>query len=178
MNGTLTAGDLMAFTSLTWALTNPLRNLGVLINDVQRFFASCRMVIEIFYAQPTDCRPHAAAAAPKERPCGDVEFRNVSFRINGAPMLDRVNFRVPAGQTFGIMGATGSGKTTLVNLIDRVYDVTEGQVLLDGKDVREYTLQIAAFSRGHGDAGGFPLLRQRLGECFLRLPGPDARKMQ
>lgn len=140
MHGTLTAGDLMAFTSLTWALANPLRNLGVLINDVQRFFASCRMVIEIFYAQPTII-DRSAASAPKERPRGDVEFRNVSFRINEAPILDRVNFHIPAGQTFGIMGATGSGKTTLVNLIDRVYDVTEGQVLLDGKDVREYTLK-------------------------------------
>lgn len=140
MRGTLTAGDLMAFTSLTWALANPLRNLGVLINDMQRFFASCRMVIEIFYAQPTII-DRSAASVPKERPCGDVEFRNVSFRINETPILDHVNFHIPAGRTFGIMGATGSGKTTLVNLIDRVYDVTEGQVLLDGKDVREYTLK-------------------------------------
>ena len=140
MHGTLTAGDLMAFTSLTWALANPLRNLGVLINDMQRFFASCRMVIEIFYAQPTII-DRSAASTPKERPRGDVEFRNVSFRINETPILDHVNFHIPAGRTFGIMGATGSGKTTLVNLIDRVYDVTEGQVLLDGKDVREYTLK-------------------------------------
>lgn len=140
MNGSLTAGDLMAFTSLTWALTNPLRNLGVLINDLQRFFASCRMVIEIFYAQPTIV-DHSTATEPKERPNGDVEFRNVSFRIGGTTLLDHVNFRVPAGQTFGIMGATGSGKTTLINLIDRVYDVSEGQVLLDGKDVRDYTLK-------------------------------------
>ena len=112
----------------------------MLINDMQRFFASCRMVIEIFYAQPTII-DRSAASTPKERPRGDVEFRNVSFRINETPILDHVNFHIPAGRTFGIMGATGSGKTTLVNLIDRVYDVTEGQVLLDGKDVREYTLK-------------------------------------
>ncbi len=140
MKGTLTAGDLMAFSSLTWALANPLRNLGVLINDVQRFFASCRMVIEIFYAQPTIV-DHSTAIAPKERPHGDVEFRNVTFRVGGANLLDRVSFHLPAGRTFGVMGATGSGKTTLVSLIDRIYDATEGQVLLDGKDVRDYTLK-------------------------------------
>ena len=140
MKGTLTAGDLMAFTSLTWALTNPLKNLGTLINDVQRFFASCRMVIEVFYAQPTIV-DRSSAAEPKERARGDVEFRSVSFRIGGADVLSRVSFHIPAGQTFGIMGATGSGKTTLVNLIDRVYDATEGRVLLDGRDVRDYTLK-------------------------------------
>ena len=140
MKGLLTAGDLMAFTSLTWALTNPLKNLGTLINDVQRFFASCRMVIEIFYAQPTIV-DRSAASAPKERTRGDVEFRNVSFRFGESDVLSGISFHIPAGKTFGVMGATGSGKTTLVNLIDRVYDATEGQVLLDGRDVRDYTMK-------------------------------------
>lgn len=139
MRGSLTAGQMLAFTSLTWALTNPLKNLGTLINDVQRFFASCRMVIEVFYAQPSIV-DHAGACAPKERPRGELEFRNVSFRRNGALLLDHVSFHVEPGKTLGIMGTTGSGKTTLVNLIDRVYDASEGEVLLDGKNVQEYTL--------------------------------------
>jgi ATP-binding cassette, subfamily B, multidrug efflux pump len=139
MNGSLTAGGLMAFSSLTWALANPLRNLGMLINDVERFFASCRMVIEIFYAQPSIV-DHKLATEPKERVKGDVEFKNVSCRIGGTTLLDHVSFHIPAGSTLGIMGTTGSGKTTLVNLIDRIYDVSEGEVLLDGKNVQDYTL--------------------------------------
>ncbi len=139
IRGTLTAGEMMAFSSLTWALANPLRNLGLLINDIQRFFASCRMVIEIFYAQPT-ITDHASARAPEHRPRGEVEFRNVSFRINGSTLLDDVSFRIGAGKTLGIMGTTGAGKTTLVSLIDRVYDATSGEVLLDGRNVQEYPL--------------------------------------
>jgi ATP-binding cassette subfamily B multidrug efflux pump len=140
MQGSLTAGGLMAFSSLTWALANPLKNLGMLINDMERFFASCRMVIEIFYAQPSIV-DHKLATEPNERVKGEVEFKNVSFHIGSTAVLDHVSFHVPAGSTLGIMGTTGSGKTTLVNLIDRIYDVSEGEVLLDGKNVQNYTLR-------------------------------------
>ena len=140
MKGAITAGDMMAFSSLTWALANPLRNLGVLINDMQRFFASCRMVIEVFYSQPSIIN-RTGAHAPEERLRGDVEFRDVSFRINGARLLDHVNFHIAPGQTLGITGSTGSGKTTLVNLVDRVYEAPEGEVLLDGRNVQDYTLE-------------------------------------
>lgn len=140
MRGSLTAGQMLAFTSLTWALTNPLKNLGTLINDFQRFFASCRMVIEIFYAQPTIVS-HSGSVNTTERPQGDITFRNVSFQINESVLLDRINFHISAGKTLGIMGTTGSGKTTLVNLIDRIYDATDGEVLLDGKNVQDYTLK-------------------------------------
>lgn len=140
MRGSLSAGQMMAFSSLTWALANPLRNLGTLINDIQRFFASCRMVIEIFYSQPTIV-DHSDAVAPKERPHGDVEFRDASFRINGTDILKNISFHVPAGKTLGIMGPTGSGKTTLVNLLDRVCDASGGAVLLDGRNVQKYTME-------------------------------------
>ncbi len=139
IQGSLTAGEMMAFSSLTWALANPLRNLGILINDIQRFFASCRMVIEIFYAQPT-ITDRASARAPKHRPLGDVEFRNVSFSLNGNQILNNISFHIGAGKTLGIMGTTGSGKTSLVSMIDRIYEPTSGEVLLDGKRVQEYTL--------------------------------------
>lgn len=139
IQGKITAGDMLAFSSLTWALANPLRNLGMILNDVQRFFASCRMVIEVFYAQPTIV-DHAAAHAPEKRVQGDVEFRDVSFGINGNKMLDHVSFHVKPGQTLGVMGTTGSGKTTLVSMITRMYDATGGEVLLDGKNVQNYPL--------------------------------------
>ena len=139
IHGKLTAGELLAFSSLTWALANPLRNLGMLINDIQRFFASCEMIIEIFYAQPTIVnRSHAKPAAGRLK--GDLEFRNVSFKTGGNVLLDHVNFRIGAGKTLGIMGTTGAGKTTLSNMITRFYDATEGEVLVDGKNVQDLTL--------------------------------------
>lgn len=84
INEELTAGELMAFSSLTWALANPLRTLGMVLNDVQRFFASCDMIIELFYSQPTIV-DRQNAITPTERLKGKVEFRNVSFSITARP---------------------------------------------------------------------------------------------
>ena len=140
MQGKITAGEILAFSSLTWALANPLRNLGMLINDVQRFFASCQMIIEIFYAQPTIADRYMARD-PGVRPQGDVEYRNVTLTIDGAAILDDISFHVKPGQTLGIIGTTGSGKTTLVGMLTRINDPTSGDVLLDGEPVQSYTLK-------------------------------------
>ncbi len=140
MQGKLTAGEILAFSSLTWALANPLRNLGMLINDIQRFFASCQMIIEIFYAQPSIADRYQARD-PGVRPEGDVEYRNVSLKIDGTTILDDISFHVKPGQTLGIIGTTGSGKTTLAGMLTRINDATSGEVLLDGEPVQDYTLQ-------------------------------------
>ena len=140
MQGKITAGEILAFSSLTWALANPLRNLGMLINDVQRFFASCQMIIEIFYAQPTIADRYMARD-PGVRPQGDVEYRNVTLTIDGAAILDNISFHVKPGQTLGIIGTTGSGKTTLVGMLTRINDPTSGDVLLDEEPVQSYTLK-------------------------------------
>lgn len=140
MQGKITAGEILAFSSLTWALANPLRNLGMLINDVQRFFASCQMIIEIFYAQPTIADRYMARD-PGVRPQGNVEYRNVTLTIDGATILDDISFHVKPGETLGIIGTTGSGKTTLVGMLTRINDPTSGDVLLDGEPVQSYTLK-------------------------------------
>lgn len=140
IQGKLTAGEILAFSSLTWALANPLRNLGMLINDIQRFFASCQMIIEIFYAQPSIADRYQAKD-PGKRPEGDVEFRDVSLKIDETMILDDISFHVKPGQTLGIIGTTGSGKTTLTGMLTRVNDPTSGEVLLDGEPVQSYTLQ-------------------------------------
>lgn len=140
IQGKLTAGEILAFSSLTWALANPLRNLGMLINDIQRFFASCQMIIEIFYAQPSIADRYQAKD-PGKRPEGDVEFRDVSLKIDGTMILDDISFHIKPGQTLGIIGTTGSGKTTLTGMLTRVNDPTSGEVLLDGEPVQSYTLQ-------------------------------------
>ena len=139
IQGKLTAGEILAFSSLTWALANPLRNLGMLINDIQRFFASCQMIIEIFYAQPSIADRYQAKD-PGKRPEGDVEFRDVSLKIDGTMILDDISFHIKPGQTLGIIGTTGSGKTTLTGMLTRINDPTSGEVLLDGEPVQSYTL--------------------------------------
>ncbi|HIU32438.1 MAG TPA: ABC transporter ATP-binding protein, partial [Candidatus Caccousia avistercoris] len=140
IQGKLTAGEILAFSSLTWALANPLRNLGMLINDLQRFFASCQMIIEIFYAQPSIADRYQAKD-PGVRPEGEIEYRDVSLKINNTQILDGISFHIRPGQTLGIIGTTGSGKTTLAGMLTRLNDPTAGEVLLDGKNVQDYTLQ-------------------------------------
>ncbi len=139
--GKISLGDLTLFTGLTWALSDPMRQVSNLLNDMQRFSASCDKVIEIYYARPliTD-RYNALPAGDRLR--GRVEFRDVSFAYaGGTPVLDHVSFRIRPNETVALMGPTGSGKTTIANLITRFYDVTGGEVLLDGVDVRDRTLE-------------------------------------
>ncbi|MCH4239157.1 MAG: ABC transporter ATP-binding protein/permease [Oscillospiraceae bacterium] len=139
IKGTLTAGEMLAFSSLTWALANPLRNLGMLINDIQRFFASCDMVMEVFYSVPSIVN-RSGSAAPKKRADGDIEFRHVTFTVDGSDAVQDISFHAAPGKTIGIMGTTGSGKTSLINLMMRSYEPTQGEVLLDGKNVQDYQL--------------------------------------
>ena len=139
IRGEITPGELAVFTGLSWAVSNPMRELGTLINDLQRFSTSAAKVIELFYSQPeiTD----SEEAVHHEKVNGEIEFRNVGFSIEGKEILKDVSFTVGAGQTVAVMGPTGSGKTTLIHLLARFYDVTEGEVLVDGCDVRNWKLQ-------------------------------------
>lgn len=139
INGSLTYGELTAFSGLTWALSSPMRNMGNILNDIQRFFASADKVIEVFYSRPLivdryDC------VDKETRLEGKIEFQDVSFAYGSQPVLSHLSFSVNPGETLAIMGPTGSGKTTLVNLICRFYDVTEGRVLVDDVDVRMWKL--------------------------------------
>lgn len=139
INGNLTAGEMMAFSSLTWALANPLKNLAMIINDIQRFSASSSMIIEIFYAQPTIV-DHASAKEPDHRLRGEIDYDHVNLKVGGKTILEDITLHVPAGHKLGVMGTTGSGKTSFVNLLNRFYDVNEGTVSIDGIDVREIPL--------------------------------------
>ena len=139
IRGEITPGELAIFTGLSWAVSNPMRELGTLINDLQRFSTSAAKVIELFYSQPEIVDSEDAVSHDKVH--GGIEFRNVSFSIEGKPILEDVSFSVEAGKTVAIMGPTGSGKTSMIQLLARFYDVTEGQVLVDGCDVRNWKLQ-------------------------------------
>jgi len=138
MNGRITFGEFSAFSALIWGLSNPMRNIGIIINDIQRFFASLTKIVEIYYAHPQIVNEHNAAV--KRRYQGRIQFDNVSFKYDNATVLEDISFTVEPGETIAIMGATGSGKTTLINLIPRFYDATKGRVLVDGTDVRKLEL--------------------------------------
>ncbi len=135
ITGRLTMGEYVAFSGLIWTLSNPMRNVGTLINDLQRFMASATKIIEVYYSRPFIVDRIDAKEMP-ERLRGDIEFRNVSFSYDETEVLKNVSFKIKAGETVAIMGETGSGKTTLVNLIPRLYDPKKGEVLVDGVNVR------------------------------------------
>jgi ATP-binding cassette subfamily B protein len=139
MNGRISAGQYLAFSSLTWALANPLRMLAVLLADLERYNASADMIKEVVEA-PMGFADVPDAIMLSARPKGKIEFKNVNLLINGNRILEDINFTVNPGQTIGILGSTGAGKTSLVNLITHFYEPSSGEVLLDGIDIRNYTM--------------------------------------
>lgn len=139
INGKITAGEMMAFSSLTWALSAPLQNLGMIINDIQRFFTSASMVMELFYSK-SGVNDEKGATTPDERMNGAIKFENVVLKRNGKVLIDNLSLNVPAGSSLGIMGATGSGKTVLVSLLNRTMDISSGAILLDDIPVKKLSL--------------------------------------
>ncbi len=140
ITGRLTMGEYVAFSGLIWTLSNPMRNVGTLINDLQRFMASASKIIEVYYSRPF-IADRADAKDMPERLRGDIEFKNVSFSYDNTEVLKNISFKVKAGETVAIMGETGSGKTSLANLIPRLYDPNKGEVLVDGVNVRFIKLE-------------------------------------
>lgn len=138
MNGRITFGEYAAFSALLWAIAYPMRTIGIVINDIQRFSASLAKILEVYYAKPKI--KNRRRTETFRRYAGRIEFDNVSFSYGDKPVLKNVSFVIEPGETVAIMGPTGSGKTTITNLIPRFYDVTAGRVLVDGVDVRELEL--------------------------------------
>ncbi len=131
----LTLGQYVAIANLLWAVSMPMRNMGSLVNDFFRFMASSAKIIEIYYAAPMIVDRNDSEET-EEHLNGDIEFRDVTFSLDGKIILDKINFHISPGETVAIMGATGSGKTSLINLIPRFYDADSGEVLVDGTNVK------------------------------------------
>ena len=138
--GRITLGQYAAFSGLIWTLSNPMRTLGNIVNDLQRFSASANKIIEIYYGSPRIVDRNDAVDKPG-RFDGKVEFDHVSFSYGDTKVLDDISFTVEPGQTVVIMGETGSGKTTLAELIPRIYDVQGGEVRVDGMNVNRLKLK-------------------------------------
>lgn len=137
--GSLSAGGLVAFVLYMLRFFEPIRDISFRWNHLQMAMASGERIFEVLDA-PVRVREHAQPVwLPRLR--GEVEFRRVRFQYQpGAPVLHDLSLQVPAGQRLALVGPTGAGKTTLVNLVARFYDVTGGAVLLDGVDVRRLAL--------------------------------------
>ncbi len=145
--GRISVGTFALFNSLCWTLTNPMRTLGMLINDLQRFFASASKVVELYYARSTIVS-RADAVKPTDRVAGAVRFDHVSLKLNGTEVLHDIDLDIRPGETVAIMGPTGAGKTSLINLIPRFADASAGKVCVDGVPVGLYDLQALRSSIG------------------------------
>jgi ATP-binding cassette subfamily B protein len=137
LSGSMSVGQFVSFSTYMMQLTWPIIALGWVINIFQRGTASLIRINEIMHEQP---EIQDAPAAQDREITGEIEFRGLNFSYDGKPVLHDVNLRVPAGSSLAIVGPTGSGKTTLVSLIPRIYDAEPGLVLIDGRPIREYQL--------------------------------------
>ncbi len=140
IEGHLTLGEFVAFMGYLAMLTWPTIAVGWVINIFQRGAASMGRILEIMEAEPEI--QEAPGASVPESVRGALEFRNLTFRYPNfnAPVLQNINLSIPAGTTLAIVGHTGSGKSTLINLIPRLFDPPPGTVFLDGQDVRKWPL--------------------------------------
>ena len=140
LQGTLTLGEYLKFSLYAAFIFFPLGQLGFIISLMSQASASATRIFEIMDAESDVQDKPGAVELPQLQ--GTVEFKNVTFRYfnHGEPVLDDVSFEVTPGMTVALLGGTGSGKTSIINLIPRFYDPTEGSVLLDGHDIRDLTL--------------------------------------
>ncbi|HZD95452.1 MAG TPA: ABC transporter ATP-binding protein [Candidatus Sulfotelmatobacter sp.] len=138
----MSLGDFVAFNTYIIMLTWPIIALGWVINIFQRGTASMGRINEILVAQ-SEIADESVAPELKGIHAlqGEIEFRNLNFSYNGVPVLKNVDLKVPAGTSLALVGPTGSGKTTLVSLLPRIYDAPPGSLLLDGRPVRQYPLE-------------------------------------
>jgi len=137
--GRISVGKFVAFNTYMVQLTWPIIALGWVINIFQRGTASMGRINELLIEKP-EIIDTPTLDAPQQI-VGDIEFRHLSYSYNGAPVLHDINLRIPAGSSLAILGSTGSGKTTLVNLIPRVYDAARGSVLIDGHSIQDYPVE-------------------------------------
>lgn len=141
--GSMPVGDLTAFTTYIVQILMSLMMLAMVLLQSSRALASLHRITEVLDTE-VNLSDEGCALPKKTVNSGKVEFRDVSFRYykeNREAVLSHISFSIGSGQILGIIGSTGSGKTTLVQMIPRLYDVDEGQVLVDGVDVRDYSLK-------------------------------------
>lgn len=138
IHGEITLGDLVRVNGYLWMLNTPLRMAGWWVNDIQNFVTSVEKIYATYSEEPKVAQPRTGGIHKKIM--GNVEFKNVSYSADDEDIVKDISFKAAAGQTVGIIGSTGAGKSTLMNLLCRFYDATSGEVLVDGRDVRTLDL--------------------------------------
>ena len=137
LSGSMSVGQFVSFSTYMMQLTWPVIALGWVINIFQRGTASLVRINEIMQEPP---EIHDAPEAQDREVQGEIEFRGLNFSYEGKQVLHDLNLRVPAGSSLAIVGPTGSGKTTLVSLVPRIYDAKPGMVVIDGRPIRDYSV--------------------------------------
>lgn len=138
--GKITFGELIIFNSLLWALNNPMRMCGYLINDTQRFIASSAKIIDLLNTESSIVNKESVLNINKFK--GNIEFKNVTLDLDGRKVINNISFKIDAGQTIGLVGHTGSGKSLIINLLSRFYDATEGDIYIDGINIKDIDLDV------------------------------------
>ncbi len=139
MNGNMSLGALVAFVEYSRNCTWPMEMMGWLTNGLSSGIASYKKIKKIYDRQPEIFDKEDALILEEIK--GEITFENVGFAVEGKEILKDISFHLPAGKTLGIMGETGSGKSLVVHLLQRFYDVTEGRIKVDGVDIRNLTLK-------------------------------------
>ncbi len=138
IRGEITLGNMVTVNGYLWMLTVPLRMAGWWINDIQRFVTSVEKIYATYTEEPSVKAP--VNGTMRKHLHGAVTFRDVSYQADGEDIVHDISFCVKPGQTVGIIGSTGAGKSTIMNLLCRFYDVTAGEVLVDGINVKDLDL--------------------------------------
>ena len=142
LDGGMKVGDLSAFVTYTTQILSSLMMVTMLLMTSSRAMASAKRICEVL-DEKLDISDTETADTKRRVEAGEIEFKDVSFRYyknSEEAVLDKINLKIPAGTTVGIIGSTGCGKTTLVSMIPRLYDVDAGEVLVDGVNVKDYSL--------------------------------------
>ena len=143
ISGRINVGDFVAFNTYMILLIWPIIAVGWVINIFERGTASVKRIDELLHAEPSiDDRAADSSIAADTVLKGEIEFRHLNFSYGETPVLKDISLSIPAGSTLAIVGPTGCGKSTLVNLISRIYDAPEGTLLIDGRAVRNYPLHV------------------------------------
>lgn len=138
IQGEITMGNLVTVNGYLWMLNVPLRMAGWWVNDIHRFLTSVEKIYDTYVEEPRIKMPSAPVKSRHFE--GNVEFKNVSYSADGEDIVSEISFAASKGQTIGILGSTGAGKSTLMNLLCRFVDAENGQVLVDGVDVKDLDL--------------------------------------
>ena len=164
IKGSITYGTLVAFVSYSISIVWPIENLGWMLSLISQGLAGYKKIKKVMKTEAQITDPVAkneeafegvsgaadnssSAAVGDDKAAGEISFDNVTFTMEGKKILKDVSFTIPKGKTLGIMGATGAGKSTIVNLIERFYDTSEGSIRIEGKDIKKMPLcDVRAFS--------------------------------